>query len=59
MEKRSKWTSRKWWAAIICAVGNLIAFAGFDVEVQEAALVDGIIALIIIVEGVIDAVKKS
>jgi len=55
---RNKWTSRKFWVMIVGMVYAVVAGAGFEVPVEQILVVEALAAVWILVEGVIDAVKK-
>lgn len=53
----SKWTSRKFWVAIIAAIVTIGTALGFDMTTIQATLLgamDAILAVWIIIEGIID-----
>ncbi len=53
----SKWTSRKFWLAIIGTVYALVGTLGFDIPVDQIAVTEALLAVWIIVEGFIDSKK--
>ncbi len=53
----SKWTSRKFWLAIIGTAYALIATLGYDLPVDQVAVTEALIAVWIVVEGFIDSKK--
>lgn len=55
---RNKWKSRKFWVMIIMMVYTATAMGGFDVPIEQVVVLDAIGAVWILVEGIIDAVKK-
>jgi len=55
---RNKWTSRKFWVMVIAAIYTIAAGAGFEVPVEQIIVVDALAGVWILVEGIIDAVKK-
>lgn len=56
---RSKWTSRKWIATIVGVVFTITSTAGFEMPVEEVAMVDAIILFYVLIEGIIDAINKK
>lgn len=55
---RNKWTSRKFWLTVIAAVFTMIATFGFDAPIEEVIVTDVVIGVWVLIEGIIDAVKK-
>ena len=53
----SKWTSRKFWLAIIGTIYALVATLGLDIPVGEIAVTEALLAVWIVVEGFIDSKK--
>lgn len=58
MNNHSRWTSRKFIVAAVAMVFTIVATAGFDMPVEETALVDGVLMFYVLVEGIIDMIKK-
>ena len=54
----SKWMSRKFIVAVVAFIFTVIATAGYEMPVEEVAVVDGVLMFWILVEGVIDMIKK-
>jgi len=54
----NKWKSRKFWVAIVAAIYSVVATVGYDIPVDKVIVTDAILAVWILVEGIIDAVKK-
>ena len=54
---KQKLTSRKWIAAVIGVIYTMTAMGGYELEVTEVAVVDGLIALIIFMEGMVDIAR--
>lgn len=55
----SKWLSRKFLLAIIGAIYTMAATGGWDIPIEQVALVDAILAVWIVVEGIIDAIRAK
>ena len=55
----NRFLSRKWLGLIIVFIVNLIALLGYDVEVDKMALIDAVYLIWMVIEGIIDAVKKT
>ena len=53
----SKWTSRKFWVAIVAMIYSVVATVGADLPIEEIIVVDAIAAVWILVEGIVDAVR--
>lgn len=59
MNRGNKLTSRKFWMAVAGIITSLAVCLGCDVDPQATATIaGGLFALYIVVEGIIDAVKK-
>ena len=57
--KRNKLASRKFWMAVAGIITSIAICMGIDVDPEvTASIAGGLFALYIVVEGVIDAVKK-
>ena len=54
----SKWKSRKFWVAIVAAIYSIVATSGWDVPIDRVILTDAILAVWILTEGIVDAVRK-
>ena len=52
------WSSRKLVVALVASAYTLAASVGFKVPVEQTALVDGILVFWILIEFVLDIVKK-
>ncbi len=55
----NKWLSRKFISAVVAFVFTIVATAGYEMPIDQVALIDGILMFYILVEGIIDAVKKQ
>lgn len=55
---RNKWTSRKFWLVIIAAIFTTTATLGYDIPFEEVVITDAVIGVWVLVEGIIDLVKK-
>lgn len=58
MITHSKWTSRKFWLIVIAAIFSTVATFGYNMPVEEVVVTDAVIAVWVLIEGVIDCVKK-
>ena len=56
---RNKWTSRKFIAAAVAFIFTIIATAGYEMPVEEVVAVDGVLMFYILIEGIIDMIKKE
>lgn len=54
----NKWLSRKFLLAIVAGIYTIAATGGFDVPVEQVLVVDGIVAVWILAEAIVDAAKK-
>lgn len=54
----SKWLSRKFIVAVVAFIFTIVATAGYEMPVGEVAVVDGILMFYILIEGIIDMIKK-
>ncbi len=54
---QSKWFSRKFIAAVVAFIFSVVGTAGYNMPVDEVAMVDGVLMLYILVEGIIDSIK--
>ena len=59
MNRGNKWLSRKFIAACVAFVFTIVATAGYEMPINQVALVDGILMFWILVEGVNDMVHKG
>ena len=59
MSRGNKWLSRKFLAVLVGFIFTIVATAGYDMPVNQVALVDGILMFYVLVEGVIDMIKKQ
>ena len=56
---RNKLTSRKFWMAVAGILTSISICLGTDIEPEvTASIAGGLFALYIVIEGIIDAVKK-
>ena len=56
----SKWTSRKFWMAVVTIIITIVTGLGYKVDVEALAPIIGAEgALYIIIEGIIDAVRAN
>ncbi len=53
----SKWTSRKFWIAIIASVFSGAAVIGFNIPIPEVVITDVVIAVWILAETIIDVMR--
>lgn len=56
---RNKWTSRKFWVTILAAIYAVAAMQGWKIPIEEVVLVDAVVMLWVLLEWVIDLVKKG
>jgi len=57
---RNKWTSRKFWMAVGTIIVTLAVGLGFDLDPELIVLLTtGESALWIVIEGIIDAIKRD
>lgn len=54
---KKKWSSRKFIVAIVAAVYSVAASAGWDVPIAQIVVVDAVLGLYILVEGVVDSCR--
>lgn len=58
MNTHKGWSSRKLIVALVAAAYTIAASVGFEMPVEQTALVDGILVFWILIEFVLDAIKK-
>jgi len=52
------WTSRKFILSVIAAIFTAAATMGFDVPIKEVVVTDAVVAVWVLAEAVLDAVKR-
>ena len=57
MDRGNKWLSRKFMAAVAAFVYTIVATMGLEMPVDQVILVDAVLVLYILVEGIIDMIK--
>lgn len=58
MNQGNKWLSRKFLTMLVAFIFTIVSTTGYEMPVDEVALVDGILMFYVLVEGVIDMIKK-
>lgn len=59
MKRGNKWLSRKFIVVVVAFIFSIVATAGYEMPVDEVLVVDGVLMLFVLVEGVIDMIKKG
>lgn len=59
MNRGSKWLSRKFLVAVVAFVFTIVATAGYSMPIEEVMMVDGLLMFFILIEGIIDMIKKG
>jgi len=54
---KQKLTSRKWIGMVVGVIYSITAMGGYDMPVEEVAVIDGIIAVYIFAEALVDIAR--
>jgi uncharacterized membrane protein len=55
----NKWTSRKFWLTIIAMVYSVAATLGMNIPIEQVVITNAVVAVFVLAEAIVDAVKKS
>lgn len=55
---KRKLASRKFWMGLVAAIFSVVALLGYDIPIDQVIVVDAIVAVYILAEAIVDAVRS-